>query len=79
MNEYWAFLLVFFGALAICLGGSYYMDGRVRKRLEEKLRVRLSEARDNRVLEQHMGWGDGTDVDAPVETDDDCEGCDDDE
>ena len=55
------------------------MDGRVRKRLEEKLRVRLSEARDNRVWEQHMGWGDGTDVDAPLETDEDCEGCDDDE
>ena len=73
MNEYWAFLLVFFGALSICLGGSYYMDGRLRKRIEEKMRVRLTEARDSRVLESRMGWGDGSD------TEDDCEGCDDDE
>ncbi len=79
MNEYWAFALVFFGALLICLGGSYFMDGRLRKRMDEKLRVRLSEARDNRVMEQHLGWGDGTDVEPPVVDDDDCEGCDDDE
>ena len=79
MNDTWAFLLVFFGALAICLGGSYFMDGRLRKRMDEKLRVRLSEARDNRLMEQHLGWGDGTDVEPPVVDDDDCEGCDDDE
>ena len=82
MNEYWAFLLVFFGALLICLGGSYFMDGRLRKRMDEKMRVRLTEARDNRLVEQHLGWGDGFDVEphsTPNQQDDDCEGCDDDE
>ena len=54
MNEYWAFLLVFFGALAICLGGSYYMDGRLRKRLEERIRNRLIEARNASVLYQYI-------------------------
>ena len=76
MNEYWAFALVFFGALAICLGGSYFLDGRLRKRMEEHTRDVLSEARDNRVREMSMGWGDGHDVE-PRSTDDDCEGCDD--
>jgi len=73
MNEYWAFLLVFFGALAICLGGSYYMDGRLRKRLEERIRNRLIEARNASVLEGRMGWGDG------IDTEDDCEDCGDDD
>ena len=77
MNEYWAFLLVFFGALAICLGGSYLLDGRLRKRIESRTTQLLAEARDNRVREMHMGWGDGHDVEPLKDQSDDCKGCDD--
>lgn len=56
MNEYWAFLLVFFGALAICLGGSYFLDGRLRKRIESQTKQLLTEQRNNRVREMQTGW-----------------------
>ena len=56
MNEYWAFLLVFFGALAICLGGSYLLDGRLRKRIESQTKQLLTEQRNNRVREMQTGW-----------------------
>ena len=56
MNEYWAFALVFFGALAICLGGSYFLDGRLRKRMDGRMRDLLQEQRDMKVREMQTGW-----------------------